>query len=111
LIVSTSLVSTTISSLSFGPQMDLQLGAAVVLGDALLASRALDLSDREAREAGLEQIHADRLEGLVPDVRDHHLHCRHPPLRSPRTRSPESEQPPAAERPVRTKPHRSRVPG
>src|SRR3954470_24002040 len=42
-----------------------QLGAAVALGDALLAARALDLADRERREPLREQVGADRLERLV----------------------------------------------
>src|SRR5918999_4005821 len=49
--------------------------AAVVLGDRLLPAGTLHLRDREAREAGLEQVLADRLESLVTDVRDDHLHA------------------------------------
>src|SRR5215210_1059891 len=61
--------------LELGPQVHGQLGAPVVLGDRLLPPRALDLADAEAREADLEQVLADRLEGLVPDVGDDHLHA------------------------------------
>src|SRR3954471_12125207 len=49
--------------------------AAVVLRDPLLASRALHLGDRDAREAALEQFLTDRLERLMPDVCDDHLHA------------------------------------
>src|SRR5207237_5741135 len=56
-------------------QVDRDLRAAVVLGDALLPARALHLGDREAREAGVEQSLADRLERLVSDVGDDHLHA------------------------------------
>src|SRR5918999_1241312 len=61
--------------LELGPQVHGQLGAPVVLGDRLLPARALDLADGQAREARLEQILADRLESLVPDVGDDHLHA------------------------------------
>src|SRR3954468_17726481 len=40
-----------------------ELRAAIALGDALLAARALDLADRQRREAEREQLEADRLEG------------------------------------------------
>src|SRR4051812_19304437 len=53
--------------LDLRPQPVGQLRAAVALGDALLAPRALDLGDRQGREAQLEQLHPDRLERLVPD--------------------------------------------
>ena len=61
--------------LELRPQVHGELRAAVVLGDRLLPARALHLGDRDAREARLEQIGADRLEGLVPDVGDDHLHA------------------------------------
>ena len=79
LIRPTSLSSTTHSSLSFGRRWIGELRAPVVLGDRLLPARALHLADREAREAGLEQILADRLERLVPDVGDRPSSCRHLP--------------------------------
>src|SRR5919106_2834023 len=60
--------------LELRPQVDGQLRAAVVLGDRLLPAGALHLRDREAREAGLEEIGPDRLECLVADVRDEHLY-------------------------------------
>src|SRR3954453_8277761 len=56
------------------PQVDRELRAAVVLGDPLLPARALRLEDRERRVAGLEQVLADRLERLVADIGDDHLH-------------------------------------
>src|SRR5215211_223669 len=55
--------------------MDRDVRAAIVLGDRLLPARALHLGDRQAREAGVEQIRADRLEGLVADIGDDHLHA------------------------------------
>src|ERR671918_1286041 len=61
--------------LELGAQVDGELRAAVVLGDRLLPARALHLGDGEAGEAGLEQVRADRLERLVADVRDDHLHA------------------------------------
>src|SRR3954452_463950 len=64
--------------LQLRPQVHCELRAAVVLGDRLLPARPLHLRYREAGEAGLEQIRADRLEGLVPDVRDDHLHAGAP---------------------------------
>src|ERR671922_1732907 len=60
--------------------MDRDVRAAVVLGDRLLPSRSLHLGDRQAREAGLEQIRADRLEGLVTDVGNDHLHAGASPV-------------------------------
>src|SRR5687768_9454360 len=59
--------------LQLRPQVHGQLRAAVVLGDRLLATGALHLGDREAREAGVEQVRSDRLERLVADVCDDHL--------------------------------------
>src|SRR5436190_948660 len=56
-------------------QVDRDLRAAVVLGDALLPAGSLHLGDGEARQAGVEQSLADRLERLVPDVGDDHLHA------------------------------------
>src|SRR3954470_12322357 len=50
------------------PQVDRELRTAVVLGDPLLPARPLRLENRKGRVAGLEEILADRLEGLVPDV-------------------------------------------
>src|SRR5205085_10492993 len=61
--------------LELGAEVDGDLRAAVVLGDALLPARALHLRDREARQAGVEQGLADRLERLVADVGDDHLHA------------------------------------
>src|SRR3954447_20734062 len=52
-----------------------QLGAAVALGDALLAPGALDLADRQRREPEHQQLRPDRLEGLMAGVRDHPLHA------------------------------------
>src|SRR3954452_5447787 len=66
--------------LQLRPEVDRDRRAAVVLRDPLLASRALHLGDRDAREATLEQLLADRLERLVPDVRDNHLHAVTPSL-------------------------------
>src|SRR5215212_8843785 len=60
--------------LELRPQVDGDRRAAVVLGDALLASAPLHLADREAGEALLQEVLPDRLERLVPDVRDDHLH-------------------------------------
>src|SRR5215204_1235432 len=60
--------------LDLRPQPVGQRRAAVALGDALLAPGALDLGDRERREAELEQVVADRLERLVTDERLHLLH-------------------------------------
>src|SRR3954469_25702421 len=57
-----------------GPQVDGDRRAAVVLGDPLLTSGPLHLADREAREPALEQILPDRLERLVADLGDDHLH-------------------------------------
>src|ERR671917_1148872 len=62
-------------------QVDGELRAAVVLGDRLLPAGALHLGDREAGEAGLEQVRADRLERLVADVGDDHLHAVASPVR------------------------------
>src|SRR3954465_6495163 len=66
--------------LQLRPEMDRDRRAAVVLGDPLLTSRALHLGDRDAREAALEQFLADRLERLVADVGDDHLHAVTPSL-------------------------------
>src|SRR4051812_28202526 len=66
--------------LELRPEMDRDRRAAVVLGDPLLASRALHLCDRDAREATLEQLLTDRLERLVPDVCHDHLHALTPSL-------------------------------
>src|SRR4051812_49998411 len=55
--------------------MHCERGAPVVLGDRLLPARALDLGHGQARETGVEQLHADRLERLMPDVGDDHLHA------------------------------------
>src|SRR3712207_1883746 len=60
--------------LQLRPEVDRDRGAAVVLGDSLLTPGALHLADREARESALEQVFPDRLERLVADVRDDHLH-------------------------------------
>src|SRR5918997_1446881 len=60
--------------LDLGAQPVGQRRAAVALGDPLLAARALDLGDREGREAELQQVVADRLERLVSDERLHLLH-------------------------------------
>src|SRR5918992_4228830 len=68
--------------LELRPQVDGELGAAIVLGDRLLPAGALHLGDREAREAGLEQVRADRLERLVPGVCDDHLHAVTSPART-----------------------------
>ncbi len=53
--------------LELGPQVDGQLRAAVVLGDAPLAPGPLVLGDRHRRKAPLEQLRADGLEGLMAD--------------------------------------------
>src|SRR4051812_7038123 len=66
--------------LELRPEVDSDRGAAVVLRDPLLASRALHLCDGDAREAALEQFLSDRLERLVPDVCDDHLHAVTPSL-------------------------------
>ena len=66
--------------LELGPQVVGELRAAIALGDPLLASRALHLGDRDAREAALEQFLTDRLERLMPDVGDDHLHAVTPSL-------------------------------
>src|SRR3954463_756334 len=60
--------------LDLRPQPVGQLGAAVALRDASLASRPLDLGDRQGREPEREEIHPDRFERLVPDERFHFLH-------------------------------------
>src|SRR5687768_2249602 len=74
--------------------MDREVSTSVVLRDALLAPGALDLGDRQAREAFREQVLSDRLEGLVPDVGDDHLHA----VASPGVGAPlvTSDAPPAA---------------
>src|SRR3954463_13273971 len=64
--------------LQLRPEVDRDRRAAVVLRDPLLTPRALHLHDRDAREAALEQLLADRLERLVTDVRDDHLHADTP---------------------------------
>src|SRR5690348_16845362 len=56
------------------PQVDRELRTAVVLGDPLLPAGALRLENRERRVTGVEQVLADRLERLVADVGDDHLH-------------------------------------
>src|SRR5919106_1588620 len=61
--------------LELRPQVHGERRAAVVLGDRLLPAGALHLADREAREPGLEQVRPDRLEGLVANVGDDHLHA------------------------------------
>src|SRR4051794_7927536 len=66
--------------LQLRPEMNRDRRAAVVLGDSLLAARALHLGDRDAREAALEQLLANRLERLMSDVRDNHLHAVTPSL-------------------------------
>src|SRR4051794_8529744 len=66
--------------LQLRPEVDRDRRSAVVLGDPLLASRSLHLGDRDAREAALEQLLADRLERLVADVGDDHLHAVTPSL-------------------------------
>src|SRR5215218_8422463 len=60
--------------LELRPQVDGQLGAPVVLRDALLPARALVLGDRQTREALLQQLHPNRLEGLVANERLYFLH-------------------------------------
>src|SRR3954463_12569769 len=66
--------------LQLRPEVDRDRRAAVVLRDPLLASRPLHLGDRDAREATLEQLLADRLERLVADISDNHLHAVTPSL-------------------------------
>src|SRR4051794_40527212 len=61
--------------LDLRPQPVGQLGAAVALGDALLAPGAFDLRDRQGREPHAQQLHADGLERLVPDIRLDLLHA------------------------------------
>src|SRR3954452_3894429 len=61
--------------LDLRPQVVRQLRPAVALGDPLLPPRALDFGDRQRREPELEQLGADGLEGLVPDVGNDHLHA------------------------------------
>ena len=51
-----------------------------MLGDPLLAPRALHLCDGDAREAALEQFLTDRLERFMADVGDDHLHAVTPSL-------------------------------
>src|SRR3954471_250332 len=53
--------------LELGPQVVGQLRPAVAIRDALLAPRALDLADRQAREPEVEELRADGLEALVAD--------------------------------------------
>src|SRR5690349_15534085 len=60
--------------LELRPQVDRDRRAAVLLGDALLPSAPLHLGDRDAGESLLQEVLPDRLERLVPDVRDNHLH-------------------------------------
>src|SRR4051812_37298720 len=48
--------------LELRPEVDRQSRTAVLLGNPLLPARALHLRDREAREAGVEQLLPDRLE-------------------------------------------------
>src|SRR4051794_37997258 len=64
--------------LDLGPQPVGQLRAPVALGDPLLAPGALDLRDRQRREAEVEELHPDRLDRLVPDVRLALLHVTGP---------------------------------
>src|SRR4051794_17661445 len=66
--------------LQLRPEVDRDRRAAVVLRDPLLASRALHLADRDARETAFEELLTDRLERLVPDVGDDHLHAVTPSL-------------------------------
>src|SRR5436309_3510667 len=61
--------------LQLRPEMDRDRRAAVVLGDPLLTPGALHLHDGDAREPAFEQLLADRLERLVADVGDDHLHA------------------------------------
>jgi hypothetical protein len=61
-------VCTSDDALDLRPQPVGQLGAAIALGDALLPPGALDLGDGQGREAQSQQLHADRLERLVPDI-------------------------------------------
>src|SRR4051812_29688867 len=56
------------------PQVVRELRAAVALRDALLAAGPLDLHDGERGEAQVQELHPDRLEGLVPDERLDFLH-------------------------------------
>src|SRR5215207_6202351 len=60
--------------LDLRPQVVGQLGAAVALRDALLTTGALHLHDRQRGESEREQLHADRLERLVPYERFDLLH-------------------------------------
>src|SRR4051812_50196858 len=66
--------------LQLRPEVDRDRRAAVVLGDPLLASRALHLGDRDARETALEELLTDRLERFVADVSDKHLYSLTPSL-------------------------------
>src|SRR4051794_3813456 len=79
--------------LELRPQVDRELRAAIVLGDPLLPAGALRLDDREAREARLEQLLTDAVEGLVPDVGDDHLHAVTSPGRAV---APKAGAPPGA---------------
>src|SRR5688500_16447470 len=73
-----------------------ELRAAVALRDALLAAGALDLGDRERREAEVEQVGADRLERLVTDECLHLLHAPQPngSRRRAGARGPRTNEPP-----------------
>src|SRR3954454_11291599 len=66
--------------LQLRPEVDRDRRAAVVLRDPLLTPRALHLGYRDAGEATLEQLLADRLDRLVADIRNDHLHAVTPSL-------------------------------
>src|SRR3954453_10266102 len=72
--------------LDLRPQPVGQLRAAIALRDPLLTPGALDLRDRQRREPHAQELHPDRLERLVPDVRLDLLHAGTSRVKAPGVR-------------------------